>query len=121
LFDTLQENIPQHVPGHSVEQEPQTITSPISWNLERVSPSLHAVIKDLLLVAGTMDAHPTVADGVLVGLSLWGRSIINLVVECADGRYFGSIRAPDQAYDHVLHVSNAKLRAETMRSHGCRD
>jgi hypothetical protein len=51
---------------------------------------------------GTMDAHPTVADGVLVGLSLWGRSIINLVVECAVGRYFGSIRAPDQVYDHVL-------------------
>jgi hypothetical protein len=49
-----------------------------------------------------MDAHPTVADGVLVGLSLWGRSIINLVVECAVGRYFGSIRAPDQVYDHVL-------------------
>jgi len=40
---------------------------------------------------GTMDAHPTVADSVLVGLSLLGRSIINLVVECADGRYFGSI------------------------------
>ena len=49
-----------------------------------------------------MDAHPTVADSVLVGLSLLGRSIINLVVECADGRYFGSIRAPDQAYDHVF-------------------
>jgi hypothetical protein len=44
---------------------------------------------------GTMDAHPTVLDSALVGLSLLGRSIINLVVECADGRYFGSIRAPD--------------------------
>jgi hypothetical protein len=50
----------------------------------------------------TMDAYAPVADGVLVGLSLWGTSIINLVVECADGRYFGSIRAPAQVYDHVL-------------------
>jgi hypothetical protein len=51
---------------------------------------------------GTMDVPPTVADGVLVGLSLWGTSIINLVVECADERYFGSIRAPTQVYDQVL-------------------
>ena len=51
---------------------------------------------------GTMDASPTVADGVLVGPSLWGASIINLVVDCFDGRYFGSIRAPAQVYDQVL-------------------
>src|SRR6266481_2198508 len=51
---------------------------------------------------GTMDVPPTVADGVLVGLSLWGTSIINLVVDCTDGRYFGSIRAPAQVYDQVL-------------------
>jgi nucleoside-diphosphate kinase len=30
---------------------------------------------------------------VLVGLSLWGTSFINLVVEWPDGKYFGSIRA----------------------------
>ena len=42
------------------------------------------------------------ANGALVGLSLWGTSIINLVVDCADGRYFGSIRAPGNVYDHVL-------------------
>jgi hypothetical protein len=51
---------------------------------------------------GTMDANASVADGVLVGLSLWGTSIINLVVECPDGKYFGSLRAPGQVYDQVL-------------------
>jgi hypothetical protein len=51
---------------------------------------------------GTMDVHAPVADGVLVDLSLWGTSIINLVVDCADGKYFGSIRAPGPVYDHVL-------------------
>jgi hypothetical protein len=49
-----------------------------------------------------MDAHAPVADGVLVDLSLWGTSIINLIVECPGGRYFGSIRASDPVYDHVL-------------------
>jgi hypothetical protein len=52
--------------------------------------------------SGTMDANAPVADGVLVGLNLWGTSLINLVVECADGRYFGSIRAPSNVYDQVL-------------------
>jgi hypothetical protein len=51
---------------------------------------------------GTMDANAPVADGVLVGLNLWGTSFINLVVECADGRYFGSLRASGPVYDHVL-------------------
>ena len=51
---------------------------------------------------GTMEAHPTLADGVLVGLSLWGTSIIGLAVQCPDGRYFGSIRTPAQVYDQVL-------------------
>ena len=51
---------------------------------------------------GTMDANAPVADGVLVGLNLWGTSFINLVVECADGRYFGSLRAPGPVYEHVL-------------------
>jgi len=49
-----------------------------------------------------MDANAPVADCVLVDLNLWGTTIINLVVECADGRYFGSIRAPGPVYDHVL-------------------
>ena len=48
---------------------------------------------------GTMDAHAPVADGVLVALSLWGTSIIGLAVQCPDGRYFGSIRAPSNVYD----------------------
>jgi hypothetical protein len=51
---------------------------------------------------GTMDANAPVADGVLVDLSLWGTSIINLVVQRPDGKYFGSITAPEPVYDHVL-------------------
>jgi hypothetical protein len=48
---------------------------------------------------GTMDAHAPVADGVLIGLSLWGTSINGLAVQCQDGKYFGSIRAPAQVYE----------------------
>ena len=48
------------------------------------------------------DAHAPVADGVLVGLSLWGTSIIGLAVQCPEGKYFGSIRAPRNVYDRVL-------------------
>ena len=51
---------------------------------------------------GTMDANAPVLDGVLVDLSLWGTSIIGLAVQCPDGRYFGSIRAPGRVYDQVL-------------------
>jgi hypothetical protein len=51
---------------------------------------------------GKMEANAPVADGVLVDLSLWGTSIIGLTVEYADGKYFGSIRAPQPVYDHVL-------------------
>jgi len=32
---------------------------------------------------GTMEVHPTIADGVLVDLSLWGTSIIGLAVQCS--------------------------------------
>jgi hypothetical protein len=39
---------------------------------------------------------------VLVGLNLWGTSFIGLAVQCPDGRYFGSIRAPRNVYEHVL-------------------
>ena len=49
-----------------------------------------------------MDANAPVADGVLVYLSLGGTSIIGLAVQCPDGRYFGSIKAPGPVYDHVL-------------------
>ena len=52
--------------------------------------------------SGTLDAYAPVADGVLVDLSLWGTSIINLVVECPDGKYFGSLRAPRNVCDRVL-------------------
>jgi hypothetical protein len=52
--------------------------------------------------SGSLEANAPVADGVLVSLSLWGTSVINLVVECPDGRYFGSIRAMSNVYDHVL-------------------
>jgi hypothetical protein len=57
-----------------------------------------------------MDSNAPVAEGVLVGLSLWGTSIIGLAVQCPDGRYFGSIRAPGPVYDHVLEF--------LKRSHG---
>jgi hypothetical protein len=64
---------------------------------------------------GTMDAKAPVADGVLVDLSLWGTSIIGLAVECPDERYFGSIRATSNVYDHVLESlkrnQGRKLRA----------
>jgi len=49
-----------------------------------------------------MAANAPVADGVLVDLSLWGTSIIGLAVQCPDGRYFGSIRAPRNVYNNVL-------------------
>jgi hypothetical protein len=52
--------------------------------------------------SGSLEANAAVEDGVLVGLNLWGTSFINLVVECADGRYFGSLRASGPVYDHVL-------------------
>jgi len=52
--------------------------------------------------SGTTDAHAPIADGVLVDPSLWGTSIIGLAVQCPDGKYFGSIRAPRNVYDHVL-------------------
>jgi hypothetical protein len=44
--------------------------------------------------SGTLDAYSLVAEGVLVDLSLWGTSVINLAVQWLDGRYFGSLSAP---------------------------
>jgi hypothetical protein len=49
----------------------------------------------------TLDEDAPVADGVLVDLSLGGTTI-GLAVQCPDGKYFGSIRAPGPVYDHVL-------------------
>jgi hypothetical protein len=51
---------------------------------------------------GTLDADAQVGDGVLVDLSLWGTSVMGLVIQCPDGKYFGSIRSPANVYDHVL-------------------
>ena len=52
--------------------------------------------------SGTTGANASVADGVLVDLSLWGTSIIGLAVQCPDGKYFGSLRVPRNVYDRVL-------------------
>ena len=52
--------------------------------------------------SGTMDANAPVADGILVHLSLWGTTIIGLAVQCVDGKYFGSLRAPGNVYDQGL-------------------
>jgi hypothetical protein len=51
---------------------------------------------------GTTDANAPIANGVLVGLSLWGTSIIGLAVQCPEGKYFGSLRASRNVYDRVL-------------------
>jgi hypothetical protein len=60
------------------------------------------MVVSLVNPLGTMDAPAAVEEGVLVDLSLWDTSIIGLAVQCPDGRYFGSIRAPSNVYDHVL-------------------
>jgi hypothetical protein len=62
----------------------------IEWSVRWSTPS------------GTMEEDAPVADGVLVNLSLWGTSIIGLAVQRPDGKYFGSIKAPEPVYDHVL-------------------
>jgi hypothetical protein len=54
-----------------------------------------------------LDEDAPVADGVLVDLSLGGTSVIGLAVQCPNRKYFGSIRAPGQVYDHVLTSYNA--------------
>ena len=51
---------------------------------------------------GTLDANAPVENGVLVGLTFWGTTIIGLAIQCPDGRYSGSIRAPAPVYDRVL-------------------
>jgi len=61
-----------------------------------------------------MEANAAVADGVLVDLSLWGTSIIGVAVQCSDGRYFGSIRATSNVYDHVLEFLKHNHGREVM-------
>jgi hypothetical protein len=51
---------------------------------------------------GTLEEEAPVEDGVVVALSLQGASIIKLIVECPDGRYFGSISAPNIVYPLVV-------------------
>jgi hypothetical protein len=74
----------------------------IEWSVRWSTPSC------------TIDEDAPVADGVLVDLSQWGTTTIGLAVQCPDGKYFGSIRAPGQVYDHVLeflkHNHGRKLR-----------
>ena len=65
---------------------------------------------------GTMDANARVEDGVLIGLNLWGTSIINLVVECPDGKNFGSIRAPSNVYDQVFDFLNEATGGNSIKS-----
>jgi len=69
-----------------------TLRDIIEWSVRWSTPS------------GTLDEDAPVADGVLVYLSQWGTTIIGLAVQCPDGKYFGSIRAPEPVYDHVLEL-----------------
>ena len=55
---------------------------------------------DYRYAEGNLDRLPNLAAE--VDLFLWGRSIINLVVECPHGKYFGSLRAPRNVCDRVL-------------------
>jgi hypothetical protein len=38
----------------------------------------------------------------LVRLNLWGTSVINLAIQCPEGKYFGLIRVPTNVYNQVL-------------------
>jgi hypothetical protein len=51
---------------------------------------------------GTLDTNAPIGDRVLAGLSLWSTTIIGLAVQCTDGKYFCSVRAPANVYGHVL-------------------
>ena len=61
----------------------------IEWSVRWSTPSC------------TMEEDAPVADGVLAYLSP-GYTSIGLAVQCPDGRYFGSIKAPEPVYDHIL-------------------
>jgi hypothetical protein len=46
---------------------------------------------------GTQTENAPVEDGVLADIHVWvGTFNITLVVQCADGRYYGSIRTPSR-------------------------
>jgi ABC transporter substrate binding protein len=85
-------------PGATRPAKKETATIPIVMAFD-TDPVGNGFVESLARPGGNI---PAVADGLLVDLSLWGTSIINLVVECPDGKYFGSIRVPRNIYDHVL-------------------
>jgi hypothetical protein len=68
-----------------------------------------------------LDEDAPVADGVLVDLSLGGTSVIGLAVQCPNRKYFGSIRAPGQVYDHVFDFLQRNQGRKLREVHGCRD
>jgi hypothetical protein len=51
-----------------------------------------------------MQENAPVDDGILIEARVWaGTFNITLIVQCADGRYYGSIRTPSrEAYPWVL-------------------
>ena len=61
----------------------------IEWSVRWSTPSC------------TIDEDAPVADGVLIDVSLWGTSTIGLAVQRPEGKYFGSIRAPEPVRDQV--------------------
>jgi hypothetical protein len=79
-----------HVGYVSLKSGLMKVKDIIEWSVRWSTPSW------------TLDEDAPVADGVLVDLSLGGTTIIGLAVQCPDGKYFGSIRAPGPVYDHVL-------------------
>src|SRR5262245_7745548 len=64
--------------------------------------------------SGSLEANTAVEDGVLVDLSRWGVFVIGLIVECTDGKYFGSLRVPSNVYDQVLEFLR-QSRGRTLR------
>jgi hypothetical protein len=53
-------------------------------------------------------------------ICLYGDVHYYLVVECPDGRYFGSLRAPEPVYNHVLEFLK-HYHGEPPGSYGRRD
>jgi hypothetical protein len=52
----------------------------------------------------TQSENAPVEDGILIEARVWvGTSNITLIVQCADGRYYGALRTPSRdAYAWVL-------------------
>src|SRR5262249_51997601 len=81
------------------------LTPSVTWRYRCASHETqrhHRLVPALVNACRQPGRSYAVADGVLVGLTLWGRSIIGLAVECPDGKYFSSIRAQCDIYDRVL-------------------